>query len=484
VHEVIVVGGGLTGLVTANALTRRGISCVVLEAEERVGGRIGTMSFGDGATAESGMEEFWEASPAIALLRRLDLPLVEHPAHSSVIIRGHLHRYPIAAGIEAYLGDLFGHADRAAFAMWNNAAGDVLDELACATRSGRWGADLATLRTTSFRSFVGRLRLPARVRAWIRIVVESETAVEWHRIAALDGIDEMRAFVVDGDRRHAGRCVRVEGGNERLVDALMSELPGHTVRLHARVRRVVDHGSATGVEVVYDGHGGRRHVERGRHVVLTPPLWALRHVALEPVLDPLSRTAIASLGAGSYVKVVLRLRSDRVDISERGGEHPFPLLTDGPAGCVYLSDGRPSGRDHVLTMLIHGSHARELNGLPSEVIVDRAQRALDRLVVRSAAHGLTTPLLGDARAATVDAQVFDHPSAVPFWPVALGRSRFDQMSDALRAPHGRVLIGGDSTDNSHSDGAVRAGQRMAALLLERVGRHAGTSAFAHDEVCS
>jgi monoamine oxidase len=53
---------------------------------------------------------------------------------------------------------------------------------------------------------------------------------------------------------------------------------------------------------------------------------------------------------------------------------------------------------------------------------------------------------------------------VAYWPQHRGRSRFDALAAALRAPHGRVLIGGDSTDSSHSDGAVRAGLRMAAQI--------------------
>ena len=65
-----------------------------------------------------------------------------------------------------------------------------------------------------------------------------------------------------------------------------------------------------------------------------------------------------------------------------------------------------------------------------------------------------------------------------YWPQRCGRSRFDALATALRAPHGRVLIGGDSTDASHSDGAVRAAQRMAATIVagspERAREHERT----------
>jgi monoamine oxidase len=464
--QVVIVGGGLTGLVAAYELNAQGVRCLVLEAGDRLGGRVATVRFDDGATAESGMEEFWETSPAYGLLRRLDLPLTEQAAYSSVMLDGRLHPYRAADGGEAYLNGLFGPGERAAFTRWNDLAARLLLQLDQAAGMIGGHEHLVALSRTSFRAFVSALRLPIVVSSWIRVVVESETAIEWHRISALDGIDEMRPFVIDRGGHDGARNVRVAGGNERLIEALVAALPDDTVRLGARVRRVVD--QAHGAEVVYDDDHRRSQIERGHHVVLTPPLWALKTIDVTSTLCPRSRAAIASTAAGSYVKVVLRLRRDRVEFPDLDGEHPLALLTDGPAGCVYLSDRRIGGRDHVLTMLVHGHCARVLNGRPVEEIVARSIHALDRLVVRDV-RGTRRPVLAGASVAVTDARVFDHPRAVAYWPHALGRSRFDHLADALRAPHGRVLIGGDTTDSSHSDGAVRAGQRMAALILERTG---------------
>jgi monoamine oxidase len=64
--------------------------------------------------------------------------------------------------------------------------------------------------------------------------------------------------------------------------------------------------------------------------------------------------------------------------------------------------------------------------------------------------------------------VVDHPHAVAHWPHAGGRSRFDALAAALRAPHGRVLIGGDTTECSHSHGAITAGLRMAGTVARMV----------------
>ena len=79
VPDVVVVGSGLAGLVTARELVRRGISVVVLEAEQRLGGRVHTVTFDDGVTAEAHLEEFWEGNPAFPLLTELGLSLAGTP---------------------------------------------------------------------------------------------------------------------------------------------------------------------------------------------------------------------------------------------------------------------------------------------------------------------------------------------------------------------------------------------------------------------
>ncbi len=67
------------------------------------------------------------------------------------------------------------------------------------------------------------------------------------------------------------------------------------------------------------------------------------------------------------------------------------------------------------------------------------------------------------------AEIFPYPTAVAYWPLSLGRSRFDDLAAALRTPEGNVWIGGDTTENSHSEGSVQAAQRMAAQVIAAVG---------------
>ena len=56
-----------------------------------------------------------------------------------------------------------------------------------------------------------------------------------------------------------------------------------------------------------------------------------------------------------------------------------------------------------------------------------------------------------------------HPRAIAAWPV--GRSRFDELSEAIRKPENSLYMAGDFTESSHSDGAVYSGLRVTKDIL-------------------
>merc|ERR1712123_411194 len=57
--DVIIVGGGLTGLTLARNLTQQGKKFIILEARNRIGGRIHSVDKQDGAVVEMGATWFF-----------------------------------------------------------------------------------------------------------------------------------------------------------------------------------------------------------------------------------------------------------------------------------------------------------------------------------------------------------------------------------------------------------------------------------------
>ncbi len=449
---ILIVGAGLAGLVTARELTLAGVGCRVLEASPRVGGRVETTVFDDGLTAEAHMEEFWEGSPAYPLLRELGLDLVEDRAHSSMVLGERLYPYQGDGDRDAYLSGMFNPQERAAWLRWNEHACHLLSRLL--TRgtdlaAAPWAAPLIAGR---FSTYVRDQVREPRVAEWIRVVVESETAIEWDQISVLDGVTELQPFL-DSPAGFGETNAHVVGGNQRLIDALVRELPDGTVRTNEPVSSVRQVGPQV---VVRHGRGRNLAVSRCEHVVLAVPLWSLETVRLDATLEPAAAEAIRTCTAGSYVKVLHRLTPEAAQRWERYGDGLFTLLSDSRAGCIYLGAAR-EGNDLILTQLIHARHARHLCALPKEEIARRAVSALDRL-------STPRPLWPGVGALVTQTRAYAYPRAVAYWSVGHGRSRYDERATALRRPQGRIHFSSDSLMSSHSDGAVRSGQRVGRTL--------------------
>jgi monoamine oxidase len=161
---------------------------------------------------------------------------------------------------------------------------------------------------------------------------------------------------------------------------------------------------------------------------------------------------------GSYIKVHFRVARDAVPLLNHQGEDVLTLLSDSRAGSIYdvtelqHEEGMP--RDRVLTLLLHAGFARELAGLPHDEVREKTAEALDALFPGVRPH-------------IRSAEIFVYPNSVAYWPLELGRSRFDDLAHELRRPEGRLYIGGDTTEDSHSEGAVIAALRIARQIVER-----------------
>jgi monoamine oxidase len=452
---VVVVGAGLTGLTTAFELRKAGIDVVLLEAAARAGGRIQTVAFEDGAHVEAHMEEFWARSPAYALLRELRLPLVADVAHSSVRLAGAVYPYRGSGDRETYLGGIFTDAERAALRRWNDQVWGLYQRLhqQQLVEHRPLDDDLAALEKVSFAAFVQQAGLPPKVSEWIRVTLEPEIAVEWDAISALDGIDEMRLFL-DTPQGFGETNYHVSGGNGRFIDALADRVGRARIVLRAEVTAV--ERTDDGVRVRYLHEGARFRTIDARAAVVTVPLPALRRIQFVPPLGDEKRQAIETTGFGPYIKVHVRVAPEAARAWTPDGKTVLTLLSDSPAGSIYDAGGfQRQGplADRCLTLLIHARFARQMLGMNADDMRAHALRSLDAIFPGTAAHVRRVEL-------------FVYPEAVAYWPLARGRSRFDALAAALRRPEGGTIwIGGDTTEGSHSEGAVQAALRMAGELV-------------------
>jgi len=85
--DVLIVGGGLSGLALADRLTQLGIDHLVVEARDRLGGRILTRTL-SGGQFDLGPAWFWPGQPRMAeLARRFGIPVFEQYATGDLIFQ-------------------------------------------------------------------------------------------------------------------------------------------------------------------------------------------------------------------------------------------------------------------------------------------------------------------------------------------------------------------------------------------------------------
>lgn len=430
--QVVVVGGGLAGLITAWRLEQKGCSVTVLEAADRLGGRVGTAHYPGGLQAEYGMQEIWEKSPLLGIVRELGLKLdSSDDPWSSFIIDDKLYGF-VEDTREAYFGKLFTPAERQQFQATLKELEAAYDE---ATQKGLTPRLLA-LQDMSFAEWLKARQLAPKVEQALRLTIEVELATVAERFSALSAILEYRAFLFVGEKNF-----HVPGGNDAIIARLAESINGPKI-LGAQVthveRKTVD--GKLHATVRYLKNSRQESVE-GEAVVLAVPWVNLHQIQCDPPLTPAQLEALGRLGRGQYTVVHLVL--DRGAAQLWGQADPFPVLSGGELGVIYGPHAtETAGQELVFSLLIYGPEAEAYHMAPRDIKRTELLEGLDQFWPGFSKY--------------VKEVMFYtyHPCAVTYWPK--GRSPLDAGSVALRTPNAGLFLAGDWTESSHAEGAVRS----------------------------
>jgi len=344
--DVLVIGAGASGLAAACDLRAHGARVLVLEARDRIGGRVRSERSSDvDVPIELGAEFVHGLAPeTLALARSLSLPLVEVPAVHYTAARGRYRR----------VDDYFDRLARS---------------LAVLSRRGPDAPVSERLRA---------LRSPERRRVALDYVRGFEAA-DPDRASSV----AFASSVPEGDER---RQLRLVTGYGPLVDGLAR---GTAVALRREVTEV--RSTRTGVEVTARV-GARTETYRARAVLVTVPVGVLRAprgargaVVLDG-LAPSASAALARLAMGQVVRLVLRL------------DRPFGDVIGRPdASFVHTMDPAfPTWwppvplRTPLVVAWVGGPPARAVGDAERGGLVSQARRALTRTL------GVARPVIREA----------------------------------------------------------------------------------------
>lgn len=298
--RVVIIGAGMAGLVAGFELARQGHEPVILEAQNRVGGRIYTLrTFAPGLYAEAG---------AMRIPRVHELTL-EYCRMFGLRLRPFMMDNPRApvylAGRRMTLEQLSRDPSLIPFELSSRERGRSYDELwAEATREVR---ELYEREGEAAHEILGREYDKYSIRDFLKRQGFSEGAVELFGIMSYREAN-LGASVVEQLREILGRAFEdmqeIAGGMDLLPNAFYRGLRRH-VRLGAQVVAVDQ--DAEHVSVRYRTASGT-FCETGDYCICTVPFGVLRHLDFVPHLSKGKYRAIRSLNYNPSTKILLQVR--------------------------------------------------------------------------------------------------------------------------------------------------------------------------------
>lgn len=300
--DVIVVGAGLAGLVSAYELTRAGHRVTVLEARIRPGGRVWTVRepFAEGLYAEAGAT--W--IPHTHSLTRnysdhfgLKLDLVmPWPSGLAALYHFRGRRIRFRPGGRAdWPVELRADERRMGIsAMRRRYFGPGLKLLRHAEQWESPPEPLRELDRMSFAEFLGRQGASPGAVSLLRL------EIDWwgEGVESVSALAHLRNHVLSPYRRMS----TIRGGCDLLPRAFAERLR-ENIRYHAPVWRI-DH-SPRGVQVLFTEGGSARSLSAD-HLICAIPFSVLRGVEVSPPFSAEKQKAIAELPYTSVTRVFLQ----------------------------------------------------------------------------------------------------------------------------------------------------------------------------------
>jgi monoamine oxidase len=437
--DVIVIGAGLAGLVTARELIRRGVpSVLVLEARDRVGGRTVNLPIGNGHIVEGGGEWIGPGQDRIAQLSD-ELGIRTFPSFYEGDIT-----YDIQGRISTgLLPDLeIGAASDFVKLGWK------LDWMAKQLPAGSpWSAEGAeSLDRQTLGDWLSQQRATSYSWAIFRLITRAIMAGYPERISLLWFLFYMRAaggllplILNDG----GAQDLRFEGGSQ-LLSIRMAEALGARLRLGQPVQRIEHAGAEVQVHT-------RDTIYSGRRVVVAMMPSDLLRIRFDPAMPP-ERHALAVGWARLPRLPIVKLsviyetpfwRADGLNGAMQSDRAPLQLVFD---------NSPPDGSLGVLSAFMSVTEAPDF--------ADRKIR--ERKVLEELARYFGKRAMQPIGYVEKDwaTDPFSTGCITPLTPGILSSS-----GPSLRKPVGRIHWAGTETAEAwcgYMDGAVRSGERAAA----------------------
>lgn len=445
--DVIVVGAGFAGLSAARALTAAGASVRVIEARERVGGRVLNEDIGGGKIVEAGGEFVGKKQTRLLELAAavgVETFPVYNTGRNVLLYKGMTRTYPTTDAIPPVP-----RADAQEFFQFLLNQQDPLAELV--PLEAPWtatGLDPLVYDSQTAETWKLEMLVSDGARFLFDVFTEAVFAAEPRDLSLLHYLFYIHsgfgtislASVQDGAQES-----RFVGGSQLIAQRVAEEL-GDRIVYASPVRRIRDLGD----EVVVETDG--KTYRAGQIVCALPPTLCGRIDFDAPL--PAARDQLTQrVPMGSVIKANVIYDSPFWRDDGLTGQ---AVSDTGPVK-VTFDNSPPDGSPGIILGFILGAEARRWG---RRSMGERRTAVLENLAQYFGPRALQPTHYLEHEWSS---EAFSRGCYGGFMPTGVWTS----FGEALREPVGRIHWAGTETAdvwNGYMDGAVRSGERVAAEL--------------------
>lgn len=420
-HSCVIIGAGLSGLAAAYTLKRAGWQVTVLEARERIGGRVFSYSFQESPNLVCEMGGEWVGASherIRALCRDFGITLQDHRFAASLMRDG---------AVKAPDQWNFSQQANAAFEKFRKQYHSYTQREKERLDRYDWWTWLEEIGFTPDDLLLRDLQDSTDFGESIRHVSAYAAAAEYFESSPANEMD-----------------FKMTGGNSRLVNELASRVGTDSIRLNMSVEEIQQRSGRVVVKA-----GSERFVADA--CICTVPARVLDKIRFDPPLPSMQRAAAEQL---QYARII----KNSVLFNERfWGAEDFSLVSDATSHYYFHSTQRQQGREGVLCSYAVGEKA--------DVLASQSDARRSDIVTRDLLpfNPQSQTLARNIHSYAWQRDRHTHGAYALYRP-----GQWFTIRPILQRPHGKVLFAGEHLADwqGFMEGAVVTGEDAAHALMK------------------
>jgi len=420
--RVVIIGAGISGLAAAYKLKQSGANVTLIEARNRVGGRILTYKFDEpGLTCELGAE--WVGAShtrLIELCKEFELELQNHQFESHLTLNGEYKKagdWDFTLAWKQKYDALLEHFNSLQEGSIEKNAFDKLDWWRYLVNEGISDSDLELKELLDSTDFGETIR----------------------QVSAYAGISEYAESSPKNEMDF-----HIKGGNSGIIFKLAEAIGNENILLKTKVEKVEQ---KNGSVVVFCDNGNKYEAD---NVICTTPTYSLLKINWEPALP---KDYLDALNELQYSRII----KTSVLFSERfWKDESLDMITDTLPHYFFHSTKNQEGKQGILTSYAIGDRAYVLSKMNQQKKIEEICKALK-------------PAFGDVEKYTERAinyywgsDAFTHGAYAIY-----NKHQWLDVRETLNKNHGRVYFAGEHLADwqGFMEGAINSGEDSAEKIL-------------------